>query len=334
MMRKAMLWGGAALAVGSVALTAARVAPLPRLPLPNPAPTYPAATARLDALEAAEQADILPVCRARLWSSGQATGTVVVLLHGYTNCPHQFDQLGAFLHEAGHTVYAPRLPVHGQVDRMTRDLGTMSPEMLRTWLGEVLDIAAGLGDQVIVLGFSFGGVLAGWAAQQRVGLAHVVLASASLGLTLVPRWARRVAASSLPRLPDRFVWWDPVRKEEKLGPKHGYLGISTRGIGVLMRLGNGLLSAAQHDAPLSTRITLALNPSDTVVDNEMAVALGNAWHSHGADVTVFHFGTKPPLIHDYMDPDQVGAQVERVYPVLAALIAGESPPREGTGAPA
>lgn len=317
--------GATVLALGGLALLAGRTPSLPRLPASRPARAPQEAKARLAALEASEPAGILPICRGRVWDHRRCTQSVVVLLHGYTNCPHQVDQLGALLFGDGHTVFAPRLPFHGQVNRIPTNLDAMTLPVLANWLAEVLDIAHGFGEDVHVLGFSLGGALAAWAAQERHDLAHVVLASPALGIRAIPRYQRRLLANLLPALPDRFIWWDPVRRANKLGPPQMYVGISQRGIGVLLALGRAMLTAAARRALHTARITLALNPSDTVVDNREATHLAEAWLRHGADVRLFHFRQEPPLIHDLLDPLQPAAQTERVYPVLRSLIAGAHP---------
>ena len=55
-----------------------------------------------------------PACRCRLWpATTPAPRGVVLLLHGFTAGPWQFDELAPKLAAAGLTAYAARLPGHG-----------------------------------------------------------------------------------------------------------------------------------------------------------------------------------------------------------------------------
>jgi carboxylesterase len=314
-------------ALGLVYGIARYVPRLPQIPAPRPAHDRREAADRLAAWDAAAAEPVMPLCRSRIDGTGRS-GSVVLLLHGYTNCPHQFHQLAYQLVEDGHVVLTPRLPLHGYADRMPASLGALSPRRLAAFLGEMLDIAHGLGERTSVLGFSFGGVLAGWAAQQRCDVHHALLASPSLGLTGVHQWLRQPFANLMPLLPDRLHWWDGRRQAAKLGPPHAYVVYSMRGVGVVLELGNGLLTAARRDKPAAAAVTVALNPHDSVVDNRAAVALIDAWQKSGADVTRYDFPAELALTHDYMDPLQPRQQVDKVYPLVRALVAGQTPVRQ------
>ena len=59
------------------------------------AASWEEAKARVAAIQAEEAADptIVPECRTRLLDHGAPTAQVVVLFHGYTNCPKQYEKL-------------------------------------------------------------------------------------------------------------------------------------------------------------------------------------------------------------------------------------------------
>src|SRR5439155_19595433 len=67
-------------------------------PEPRPARDFGEALALVARLRAADTAAISPECRTLFLSHGHRTARVIVLLHGLTNCPAQFDSLarGAF----------------------------------------------------------------------------------------------------------------------------------------------------------------------------------------------------------------------------------------------
>ena len=54
----------------------------------------------------------------------------VLLFHGFTNCPQQFDELARRFHARGCNVYVPRIPHHGLKDRLTRDLENVTVDEL------------------------------------------------------------------------------------------------------------------------------------------------------------------------------------------------------------
>jgi hypothetical protein len=51
--------------------------------------------------------------------------------------------------------------------------------------------------------------------------------------------------------------------------------------------------------------------------------LAASWRRHGARVQEFEFPESMHVGHDMIDPKQVGARVEVVYPVLVGLVRGE-----------
>src|SRR5258705_13984169 len=71
--------------------------PLPRNGLASvshPATGYADALRRIDSLRAGDSSAISDECGTELMTHGGPTPHVIVLLHGLTNCPAQFDSLG------------------------------------------------------------------------------------------------------------------------------------------------------------------------------------------------------------------------------------------------
>jgi alpha-beta hydrolase superfamily lysophospholipase len=62
--------------------------------------------------------NVNPVCHTRLYTHGRQTERALVLLHGFTNCPRQFDDLGKDFFARGWNVLIPRYPRHGYTDRL------------------------------------------------------------------------------------------------------------------------------------------------------------------------------------------------------------------------
>lgn len=299
-----------------------RLRPLEEVAPPQPVHSYEEAIARLAALQSEEDNSLNPVCRTRLLTYGRKVERVMVLLHGFTNCPQQFGQLAPYFHTLGYNVLLVRLPRHGQADRRGPALSELRAEELVGRVNQAIDLAHGLGAQVTVLGFSLGGALAGWVAQHRADVARAVLVSPAVGLKTPQLRMQRLAANLLVLLPDRFLWWEPEREVEKSGPRHVYWGFSTRALGELLRIANLVLHDARHAAPAVREITVVVNPTDEVVEPAAVARLVAAWRQHGANVDEQLFPAEWQLRHDLIDPEQEHAQVGRVYPLVAAWGSG------------
>jgi carboxylesterase len=294
-----------------------RVRPLAEVAAPRPVHSYADALARLAALQAEEGATINPVCRTRLLTQGRKVERAIVLLHGFTNCPQQFCQLAPQFYALGYNVLLLRLPHHGLADRSGPTLGELRAEAMVARVNEAIDLLHGLGEQVTVLGFSLGGVLAGWVAQHRGDVARAVLVSPAVGLKTPQLRRQRLAANVLALLPDRFLWWEPEREADKLGPRHVYWGFSTHALSELLRMANLVLHEAQQARPAVRELVVVVNPTDELVEPRAVSRLVAAWRAQGAAVDEQLFPAEWQLRHDLIDPEQEHAQVGRVYPLVA-----------------
>lgn len=288
---------------------------------PNPAYDYDDAMARLATRRAREGARVNPVCRTRALTHGRRTAHAIVLFHGMTSCPQQFQQLAEDLHRAGYNVLLPRLPRHG-LDRLSTDQAELTLEELTLTAYESLDILHGLGEKTTVLGLSAGGALAAWCAQNRDDLDRAICISPALGFPNVPPWAGRFYANGLAMLPNFFQWWDADLKEAIPNPPHAYPRIASHAVAVMLRLGQLVAVSSRRNPPKAGSVLGILNPSDEVVRNECTLQVIANWRRHGAHVDVFEFPADWGLPHDLIDPAQPDQQVARVYPLLEALIVG------------
>ncbi len=293
-----------------------------RLPTrPDPARDYDEALRRIAAVHAGEGDGVTPAGRTRLLTHGHRTARAVVLLHGLTNCPEQFRALGERLHERGANVYIPRLPGHGLADRMTGEQASLDAAVLCRITDEAVDIARGLGDEVAVAGLSVGGTMTAWAAQQRADVARAVAIAPLLGLAAAPGPFTRPAMNLLLGLPNLFLWWDPRVKAALPGPKHVYPRFSTRAVAQTLALAARIEADARRAAPAAGTMALVTAGDDAATDTGAAERLAGLWRAHGARVMAHHFPARLGLQHDVVDPEQVGANPGRVYPVLLDLIA-------------
>jgi carboxylesterase len=288
-----------------------------------PASGYADAMTRLAALQAREGNEVNPVCKSYALTHGHKTPRVLVYFHGFTNCPEQFRQLGQIFFERGYNVLAPRAPYHGLLDRLTPDLAKLTVADLIASTEEVVNLACGLGDEVVVAGLSGGGVMAAWAAQQRSDVALALVAAPALGLPFVPPLISEAARGAIGALPNRFIWWDPRVKEELPDCPHAYPRWPTKALGEIMRLGALLRKEAKGAAPAAQRIIMVTNDNDLAVNNRMARRLLADWRKLVGDrVQEYRFPKAQGVFHDMIDPTQSRQRIDVVYPVWLELIDG------------
>ena len=309
---------GAALLLA--ALWAALAGPS-RLPASRsrPAATYGEALTRFQALAGRDGPETNPECRSRLFTHGDRVGRAVVLLHGFTNCPKQFERLGTLLHDAGVNVVIPRIVRHGLGDRMTRDLAGLTGRELIDAADEAVDIARGLGDTVVVVGLSSTAVAAAALAQTRSDLYRAVILAPALAPKGVPAPVARRAATLLIHAPNFFIWWDSEAKESLPGPAQAYPRFPTRALGEIYRLGSQVLIAAGRERPAAHSIAVVTTAADRAVNNGPIAALALRWSTSGAVVIEHEFPAPFGVPHDMIDPEQVDARVNAVYPVIMSL---------------
>jgi alpha-beta hydrolase superfamily lysophospholipase len=288
---------------------------------PHPATGYADALRRVAAVEARDDVAIAPECRTLLLTHGARAARVVVLLHGLTNCPEQFRALGERLYERGANVYIPRLPEHGLADRMTTALARLDAREMCKATDEAVDIGCGLGDSVIVVGLSIGGVMAAWAAQERADVARAAPIAPLTGLARAPGALTGPAMNLMLTLPNQFVWWDGKVKTDLPGPKHVYPRFSTRATAETVFLGASVEAEARRTPPAARSIVMITVGGDVAVDNSAVARLAQVWRSHGARLTTYEFPAALHLNHDIIDPEQIGGNPALVYPVLLDLIA-------------
>src|SRR6266516_4707399 len=96
-------------------------------------------------------------------------------MHGMTNCPQQFVELAPLFFAQGYNVLIPRMPYNGLADCDTDELKNLTAVDLRDSCNTMVDIAHGLGDHIIYVGMSVGGMMAAWVAQYRADVDKAIL---------------------------------------------------------------------------------------------------------------------------------------------------------------
>jgi len=281
---------------------------------------YPKAVARA-AMMQTQQDDLIPACQTQLLTHGEKTDKVIVFLHGLTNCPAQFSELGQLFYEMGYNVFIPRMPYHGYTDRMRKDQSQLTAEELVMYSNEVTDIAQELGDEVTVVGFSAGGVLAAWLAQNRVDIDRVILISPVLGLASVPAPLTELAAKTLLALPDFYVWWNPTVKEDL--PGLGSPRFSSHALAELLRLSESIWRQAEQNAPQVGAVLAITNDFDFGVSQEAFERLLTQWEQQGVSVQTYTIPWDYLWPHDFIDPHVPQNQPVIANPLLIDLITNQ-----------
>ena len=247
---------------------------------------------------------------------GYQTERVFVLLHGLTNAPRQFRELGGKLFATGANVVIPRLAHHGLADRMTDAHAAMTAQDLIDYAQYGVDLAQGLGRNVTVVGLSVSGISAAWLAQNRDDIGAVFLLAPFFAPAVIPDPLTRAFASALTRLPNRMMWWDPRVRENLPGPPYNYPRFPTRALGEALRLG---LNTAQSDRKLRVdKLGVILTENDRAVSNARTHRLVEQWRTASPDTEIFlhEFPASENIPHDFIDPLQPDARTDKVNDLL------------------
>jgi len=276
--------------------------------------------------EARRQQDALtelhgPAARPVLLDHGRRVPVAVAWLHGYTNCPHQFEAFSRQCFARGWNVWIPLAPHHGLADRMTDATSLLTAGELADWGDRAVDVAPGLGERVVVGGLSMGGTVSAALGMRRADV-HLALPIAPLLSPLPgPAALNRAAAALLHALPNWMVWWDPKARQSLPGPTHAYYRYSMRGLAEVLRLGFAFVDAARYHGPAAAAFRFVLNEGDEALSNRLAEVVLARWRQQGVtNADAIRIGTELGLRHDFIDPDQPYAKIDVAYPVLIEAI--------------
>lgn len=284
--------------------------------VPRPASGYDAALEKFKAVENAEAVlPLRPEGRSRMLTHGKKTGRAFVLLHGLTNCPEQFVPLGRILFESGANVVIPRARHAGYADRMNDIQGLQSGQDLLDQAALGLDIAAGLGDRVSVVGLSGSAVAAAWMAETRAGIESVLIMSPFFGLHGYPVPAVDALSAILSKTPNFYKWWDDRLQEKISGPPYSYPRYGTRCMADTVQLSRNVRAGI---GPLQAgRLDILTTANDIAANNSLTRELADRWAAHNPGrVTIFEFPKSAGVPHDMVDPHQPDAKTGTTYPAI------------------
>ena len=290
---------------------------------PKPVSGYEAALARIKSMQEADDLDLArDVCITKLYGHGRQTEHVLVLLHGFTNCPEQFNEMGKQYYEAGNNVFIPRAPYHGLSDRLTDALVDLTAEDLATFGEEVLDIAHGLGKKVTVMGISGTGTLVTWLAQNRADLDYAFSIAPLFGLAFIPPAFTALFERIALLLPNFFIWWDPRTKADNpFSIYYAYPRYPTRALVEIMRLAMITRTQAENSPPAARHITMIINDAEPAVSNAEIMRLLQLWRKHGkGNLNEYHFEKDMKLPHDIITPGTPGVPIGDIQPRLIGAV--------------
>lgn len=289
-------------------------------PVP-PAPTYEEATARVARRQAADDSVVAPGGRSVLLTHGQRTARAYILLHGFTNSPSQFRDVGERLFATGDNVYIPRLPHHAERVSPVAQLSRVNADELTMFADSIVDVARGLGDSVVVAGMSAGGAIGAWIAQWRGDVHRAVLIAPAIAVGLLSDEKGQELVDLASALPN-------VRRTSRPDTTRPDMvqGTTSRGLAEVLRLGQRVRDQAVDRPPRVKDIAFLLNERDRTVSERAAIDLAQSWFDRDAAVRVYKFPARLRLPHNVMEQTGRGGNTEVVYPVVTALARGMTPP--------
>jgi len=315
---------------------------------PDSIASYEEALARVKAMQEGDSNDLTrDVCITKLYDHGNSTEHVIILIHGFTNCPEQFNELGKQYYEAGYNVFIPRLPYHGLSDRMTGELVNLTAENLAVFGDQVIDISHGLGEKITVMGISGSGTLVAWLAQNRADIDFAIAIAPLFGLAFVPPSLTKLFERIGLLLPNFFLWWDPRTKADNpYSIYYAYPRYPTRALMEIIRLGMITRSQAEKSPPRTQNITLIINDAEPAVSNAETLKLLRRWQKHKrsspvdrrsspvdqrstprsgsvdarGNLSEIHFEKDLKLPHDIITPGTPGVPIEITHPRLIGAV--------------
>ena len=282
---------------------------------PEPMGSYEASASRVNAILEEEMPITNETSRSIFFDTGERTDEVYVLIHGLTNAPKEFAELGGLLHDRGHNVIILRMPYHGLKGLDIKELDPLTADDIRTYADEVVDIAAGLGENITVIGISGGGAAAAWIAQNRPEVQRVVLLNPFFGLAQMPMFLDPIIMNALLRLPDLSISREPKPNRHWL-----YSGESGNGAAVFMSLGQSILEKAKMEPPEVLEMLILTSASDLAVDNDWADRLATEWQDQGARVQTYEFAKDLDISHASIDPFTAAQKRQLVYDQIFAWL--------------
>ena len=322
-MKKFLLILGGCLLLLVLALAAIIFLPPARLPAPTAPITYTsfaAAVADITTFDAKESSLLRPECKSIVMSHGAKTARSIILWHGYTNCPKQFEEFGQRLFNKGYNVIIPRAPGHGQSDRLTEALASVTFEDFSDYIHRSVAIAKTMGNDVTAVGLSAGGTFVLWADAFEPDVDRFI----AIAPVAYPRGFDPILRDAVIKYaairPNEFKWWNDEQKNNLPGPPHAYRRYSTRSMGIVMDMASTVEQVIKSGTKLPKPITFVINNADKALYPDKLVDVSNLFEQAGATVTRHFFTAEEGLPHDLIDVYNIKEHKDEVYNTILDLI--------------
>jgi alpha-beta hydrolase superfamily lysophospholipase len=246
---------------------------------------------------------VLPECRTLLRVHPQKTAKAVLMLHGYTSCPKDYVELAQLFYDRGYNVYAPRESHHGLTD--VGESSKVGTDGLADYADTSMNIVAGLGSEVGVIGLSGGGVLATWLAEYRPDVVSHVL-------FLSPFY--QPAASQAPSFalrPLTVLYGYHVLPDRKVGSTNFTLS----GLAQYLRITRNFRDDPTNAKLRSVAVVTSAKDPNIDLDKAFAVPTRLA-EANDLKVTTHEFPPEANLPHNIVSPANLGAragEIENLY---------------------
>ena len=205
---------------------------------------YRSALDRVARRQVADDRVVAPGGRTVLLTHGTRAPRVDILLHGFTDSPNQFAELADSLFRDGDNVYVPRLPHHAERSGDAHALAGLTAVQLRQAADSAVDIAAVLGDTVVVVGLSVGGTMAAWMGSTVRKVRRVVMIAPAFEAGRIPSRLQRFMINLTERLPNVTRIAAPDTAHPDRNP-----GFATHALAEVLRLGRAVDDAAKRSRP-------------------------------------------------------------------------------------
>jgi esterase/lipase len=265
--------------------------------------------------------DLNPVCKEYLSKSkNQESKGVIVLFHGFTNCPKQYDILTEELNQKGFDVYAPRIQKHG-LQRINDRLEKLKTSELLETIQNSMNIAFSLSKNVSVAGISGGSIMATFAAnyfpvQKNLMISPIFVPVGYSAWQLTP--ITNIAST----IPNQNRFWDEKTKDLILEPVYAYPRWSTHALTSFLRLTTSLQSKNKFGA--NQKWLLMTTQKDEAINLQETKEVTRKWQQEAKfELREFEFLKEDNLDHDFVDPRQTKANTKLVYPKIVDFLTNQ-----------
>lgn len=289
---------------------------------PNPSKSYDESIKRVSTISTSEDPKIMPECHSYVNTTGKKTDNVIVVYHGFTNCPIQYKQFSDQLVSQGYNVLVLRMPRHGEKDKANNDLHDITTEEIAKYANDSVDIASGLGDNIYLTGLSVGGAVTSWTGQERKDVKGYINMAPFYAPKFVPEFIITPMIRILNVLPPITIWWDSKTKENNVtGSPYAYAGLDTRSLAKFLSFGDFVKQDIAKGARAVGQ-TLVLNENDASINNTYAARMERNIFlaADKYNLTQYTFAKSEGLNHDTIDPYNPEQNTKYTYPILINLI--------------